>query len=81
MSATDVHAWYGEANADYAEWLILKRAKNQWRVTGKNGYQLTDLTSRWSQPLVVVMTIFNFMKQFPMLATLAAASGGAALSR
>jgi hypothetical protein len=39
------------------------------------------LTNRWSQPLAVVMTTFNFMKQFPMLATLAAASGGSAPSR
>jgi len=39
------------------------------------------LTNRWSQPLAVVMSRFNFMKQFSMLATLAAASGGSALSR
>jgi len=40
-----------------------------------------DLTNRWSQPLAVVMTTFDFMKQFQMFATLAAASGGSAPSR
>jgi hypothetical protein len=38
------------------------------------------LTNRWSQPLDVVMTRFNFMKRFSMLATLALASGGSAPS-
>ena len=81
ISATEVHAWYGEANADYAQWLILKRAKNQWRVTGKDGYQLTDLTNRSSQPLAVAMRTFDFMKQFSTVVTLVAASGGSAPSR
>jgi hypothetical protein len=40
-----------------------------------------DLTNRWSQPLAGAMTTFNFMKQFSMFATLAAASGGSAPSR
>jgi hypothetical protein len=40
-----------------------------------------DLTNRWSQPLAVAMRTFNFMKQFSVLATLAAASGGSAPSR
>ena len=39
------------------------------------------LTNRWSQPLAEAMTMFDFMKQFPMFATLAAASGGSAPSR
>ena len=39
------------------------------------------LTNRWSQPLAVVMTRLNFMKQFSMLRKLAAASGGSAPSR
>ena len=39
------------------------------------------LTNRWSQPLAVVMTRFDFMKEFPEFATLAPASGGSALSR
>jgi len=34
------------------------------------------LTNRWSQPLAVVMTAFDFMKQFSMFATLALASRG-----
>jgi hypothetical protein len=34
------------------------------------------LTNRWSQPLAVAMRPFNFMKQFPIFAALAAASGG-----
>jgi hypothetical protein len=40
-----------------------------------------DLTNRWSQPLSAVMSEFNFIKQFPMFAALAAASGGSAPSR
>jgi hypothetical protein len=39
------------------------------------------LTNRWSQPLAVVMTRFDFTKQFPMFAALAAASGGSPPSR
>jgi hypothetical protein len=39
------------------------------------------LTNRSSQPLAVVMTRFNFMKQFSVFATLGAASGGSAPSR
>jgi len=38
-------------------------------------------TNRWSQPLAIVMSTFDFMKQFSMFATLAAASGGSAPSR
>jgi len=39
------------------------------------------LTNRWSQPLAVVKSTFDFMKQFSVFATLAHASGGSALSR
>jgi hypothetical protein len=39
------------------------------------------LTNRSSQPLAVAMRTFNFMKLFREFATLAAASGGSALSR
>ena len=39
------------------------------------------LTNRWSQPLVVVMSTFDFVKQFRMFAALAATSGGSACSR
>jgi hypothetical protein len=39
------------------------------------------LTNRWNQPLTVAMSRFDFMKQFSVCATLAAASGGSALSR
>jgi hypothetical protein len=45
------------------------------------GWRVTGLTNRWSQPLAVVMTTFDFMKQFSMFATLAAASAGSAPSR
>jgi hypothetical protein len=41
----------------------------------------TGLTNRWSQPLVAVKSTFDFMKDFLVFATLAAASGGSALSR
>jgi hypothetical protein len=34
------------------------------------------LTNRWSQPLAVVVSTFDFMKQFSMFATLAPTSGG-----
>jgi hypothetical protein len=42
---------------------------------------VSHLTNRWSQPLAVVKSTFNFMKQFLIFATLAAASGGSASSR
>jgi len=42
---------------------------------------MTDLTNRCSQPLAVAMRTFNFMKQFYVFATLAAASGGLSPSR
>jgi hypothetical protein len=45
------------------------------------GFEPKHLTNRWSQPLAVVMTTFDFMKQFPMFAPPAAASGGSAPSR
>jgi hypothetical protein len=41
----------------------------------------SDLTNRWSQPLAGVKSRFDFMKQFSVFATLAAASGGSAPSR
>jgi hypothetical protein len=37
-----------------------------------------DLTNRWSQPLAAVKSTFDFMKQFPMFAALAAARDGSA---
>jgi hypothetical protein len=43
--------------------------------------QRIRLTNRWSQPLAGAMHTFDFMKQLSMFATLAAASGGSALSR
>ena len=39
------------------------------------------LTNHWSQPLAVVKSTFDFMKQFPMFATLVPAGGGSASSR
>jgi hypothetical protein len=39
------------------------------------------LTNRSSQPLAVAMRTLDFMKQFPVFATLALASSGSALSR
>jgi hypothetical protein len=43
--------------------------------------RLKGLTNRSSQPLAVVMTRFDFMKQFSVLRKLALASGGSAPSR
>jgi hypothetical protein len=42
---------------------------------------ISHLTNRWSEPLTGVITRFDFMKQFAMFGTLAAASGGSAPSR
>jgi hypothetical protein len=42
---------------------------------------MIHLTNRWSQPLVVLMRTFNFMKQLSTFITLAVASGGSAPSR
>jgi len=39
------------------------------------------LTNRWSQPQATVKSTFDFMKQFQIFITLAAASGGSAFSR
>jgi hypothetical protein len=39
------------------------------------------LTNLSSQPLAVVKSTFDFMKEFSMFATLTAASGGSAPSR
>jgi len=41
----------------------------------------STLTNLWNQRLAVAMRKFDFMKQFSVFATLAAASGGSALSR
>jgi hypothetical protein len=43
--------------------------------------ELKDLTNRSSQPLAVVKSTFDFMKQSQKLVTLAAASGRSAFSR
>jgi hypothetical protein len=43
--------------------------------------EATSTSNRWSQPLASIITSFEFMKRISMLATLAAASGGSALSR
>jgi hypothetical protein len=40
-----------------------------------------DLTNRWSQPLAAVLSRFDIMKEFPMFAMLALASGGSARTR
>jgi|HubBroStandDraft_6_1064221.scaffolds.fasta_scaffold910585_2 hypothetical protein len=45
------------------------------------GFEPKHLTNRWSQPLAVVITRFDLMKQFSMFTTFAAASGGSAPSR
>lgn len=39
------------------------------------------LTNRWRQPLAAVLSRFDFMREFPMFATLVPASGASALSR
>jgi hypothetical protein len=47
----------------------------------KSNAEESGLTNRWSQPLSVAESTFDFMKQFSMFAALAAASGGSAPSR
>jgi len=44
-------------------------------------WHINRLTNRWSQQLAAVKSTFDFMKQFPMFAALAPASGGSAPSR
>jgi hypothetical protein len=48
-----------------------------WLIT----CHIQRLTNRWSQPLAVVKSTFDFMNQVPMFATLVLASGGSAPSR
>jgi hypothetical protein len=43
--------------------------------------KLGTLTNRWSQPLAALLSRPDFMRDFYMFATLAAASGASALSR
>jgi hypothetical protein len=79
VSATEVHAWYHvtpQTDEDYASWLIIQRSKNQWRVTGKSGYQATDLTKRCSQPLAVPMSSVCMTSESNSAVQLAPASGG-----
>jgi hypothetical protein len=79
VSATEVHAWYHvspQTDEDYAAWLIVQRSKNQWRVTGKSGYQVTDLTNRCSQPLAVPMSDFRMTSVLNSAAKLAPSTGG-----
>jgi hypothetical protein len=57
-------------------------ALHQYRPTiGRSVSDAQHLINRWSQPLAAVKSTFVFMKQFFVFATLAAASGGSALSR
>ena len=49
--------------------------------TGYRRLCSSSLTNRWSQPLAVVKSTSNSMKEFLVFATLGAASGGSALSR
>jgi hypothetical protein len=56
----------------------------QYPVWWKNRAELAQMRSnqsRSSQPLAVVKSRFDFMKQFPMFATLAAASVSSAPTR
>lgn len=55
--------------------------RSAWRLIMHRKVTSSRLTNRCSQPLAVVMRTFDFMKQFLVFATLAAASGGSALSR
>jgi hypothetical protein len=53
----------------------------QFRSAVARACHINRLTNHWSQPLAAVKSTFDFMKQFRMFATLAAASGGSAPSR
>ncbi len=50
-------------------------------ATSRGAWNASRLTNRWSQPLAALKSASDFMKQFLMFATLAAASGGSAPSR
>ena len=67
-SAASLEAWAAD----------LKERARRARLKKKDP---KDLTNRWSQPLAAVKSTFDFMKQFQMSITLAAASGGSAPSR
>jgi len=66
---------------------LLEKSGDKWRVApGKEPKVLREenviiTMNRSNQSLAVVMTRFDFMKQFSEFATLAPASGGSALSR
>ena len=65
VNATEVHARYHvsqHSDQEYVEWLVLKRVKNQWRVTSKSGYQFTDLTRRSSRRLAGLFPPANMIK-------------------
>jgi hypothetical protein len=64
--------------------LLFRRCGNQMSrsIRSRQRYlHVWHLTNRSSQPLAALMTEFDLMKQFLMLAMLAAASGGSAPSR
>jgi len=52
----------------------MKKRMNSW-------LDKCGLTNRWSQPLAVVKSTFDLMKQFSVFETLAPASGGSAPCR
>jgi hypothetical protein len=57
-------------------WRDARRVKGKWKFDELVPVILAeDLTNRWSQPLAVIVTRFNFMKQFSVFATLAASGG------
>jgi hypothetical protein len=67
-----VHAWHHvsqHSDQEYVEWLVLKRVKNQWRVTSKSGYQFTDLTRRCSRRLAGLFPPVHMIKILPEIAS------------
>ncbi len=75
----DVHSWTVYVFAHYSPKVAAAcvAAKDDLSVV----ITLSHLTNCWSQPLAVVKSIFDCMKQFLVFAALAVASAGSAFSR
>jgi hypothetical protein len=83
----EVHIWarYPKSGWNVEMRLPIRRVNGAWKADDLADIitlaTLLDLTNRWSQPLAGVNSTFDFMKQFPLFATLVPASGGSAPSR
>jgi hypothetical protein len=79
VSAVGCCSWYHLLDSRWIP-MVVHRAVVAL-VSYEEAWHTRGLTNRSSQPLGVIMTRFDFMKQFREFATLAPASGGSAPSR